>query len=94
MKLGPVTKYGKRKMMSSKKKKKKTITLILMSSSFSQFIDDLEQFRQRISGAWSVILKVIIVPFYLTKSENRTKGSLTQFSYYYFECSYFFVKKC
>ena len=82
MKLGPVTKYGKRIKI-----KNMMITLILMSLSFCQFIDDLKQFRTRISSAWPMILpfEVIIVPFHLTKSENRTEGSLTQFSYYYFE---------
>ena len=36
-----------------------------------------------IPDAWSVILTFsIIATFYLTKTENRTKKSLTQLSYY------------
>ena len=65
-----------------------------MSSLFFQFIDDLQECRTRISGAWSMIFtfEIIIAPFYLTKSENRTKGSLTQFSYYCWVKSLFFSK--
>ena len=36
----------------------------------------------------------VIVTFYLTKTENRTKKSLTQLSYYCFESRYYFDKKC
>ena len=47
---------------------------------------NLEQFGNQIQDAWSVILKFsLTVTFYVTKTENRTKKSLTQLSYYCFE---------
>ena len=47
---------------------------IMMLSSFFQFIDDLQQSRMRILDAWSMIVTCeVIVPFYLTKIEDRVK---------------------
>ena len=47
-------------------------TMIL--SPFFQFMVDLQQSRMRIVDAWSMILTFeVIVPFYLTKSEDRAK---------------------
>ena len=47
---------------------------------------DSEQSRSRIPGAWSVVLTFSLkATFYLTKTENRTKKSLAQLSYYCFE---------
>ena len=45
---------------------------------FFRFMANLEQSGSRISD---------IVTFYLTKTENRTKQSLTQLSHYCFELS-------
>ena len=87
MKLGPVTKLYKRNMATSKK-----LTMaspcqkIVKLLSFSRFMANLEQSGNRIPDAWSVDLKFSsTVTFYLTKTERRTKKSLTQLSYYYFE---------
>ena len=47
---------------------------------------NLEQSGSRIPDAWSVKLKfTLIVTFYLTKTVNRTKKSLTQPSHYCFK---------
>ena len=46
----------------------------MMLSTFFQFIVDMLQSRMRIVDAWSMILTFeVIVPFYLTKSEDRAK---------------------
>ena len=46
----------------------------MMLSPFFQFMVDLQQSRMRIVDAWSMILTFeVIVPFYLTKSEDRAK---------------------
>ena len=59
---------------------------IVMSLLFFQFTANLEQFRSRIADALSVKLVFsLIVTFYLTETENRTKKSLKQFSHYCFE---------
>ena len=56
---------------------------IVTSWSFFQFMANLEQSGSRIPDAWSVKFKFsIIETFNLTKSENRTKKSLTQLSYW------------
>ena len=86
MKLGTVTKLDKGNKITSKKLTmtscQKTVTSLLLF----QFIVNLEQSGSRISDALSVKLKYsLIVTFYLTKSENRTKKSLTQLSHYCFE---------
>ena len=56
---------------------------------------NLEPSRSWIAEAWSIklILPIIVTFFYLTKSENRTKKSLTQLSYYCFESRYYFCQK-
>ena len=49
-------------------------------------ITHLEQSGSCILEEWSVILKFsLIITFYLKKTENRTKKSPTQLSYYCFE---------
>ena len=59
---------------------------ILMSLSTFQFTAKLEHFGSRIPDAYPKKLKFsLIVTFYLSKTENRTKKSLTQLSYYCFE---------
>ena len=56
------------------------------SLSFFQLMVDLEQSEKQIPGSWSVKDTFsLILFFYLTKTENRTKKSLTQRSYYCFE---------
>ena len=59
---------------------------IVMSLSFFQFMASLEQSESWILYALSIKLTFSFrVTFYLAKTENRTKTSLTQLSYYCFE---------
>ena len=59
---------------------------IVTSLSFFQLMADLEQSERQILGSWSVkVTFSLIVFFHLTKTENRTKKSLTQLSYYCFK---------
>ena len=54
--------------------------------SFFQFMANLEQSGSRIPDAQHVKLIFSLVgTFHFTKTENRTKKSLTQLSHYYFE---------
>ena len=56
------------------------------SFSFVQFMANLEPFGSRILDVQSVKLVFSLkTTFYLTKTENKTKKSLTQLSNYYFE---------
>ena len=74
----------KNKTMSKKfdEKYRKIVT----SLSFFQFKADLEQSGSQIPDALSVkLIFSLKVTFYLTKTENRTKKSLTQLSQYCFE---------
>ena len=79
MKFGPVTKLDKRNKTISKKKLtmtpyRKTVT----SLSFFQFMANLDQSGSRIPDAQPVeVIFSSTVTFYLTKTENRTKISLT-----------------
>ena len=58
----------------------------MTSLSLFQFLANLEYSGSENPDIWSVKLTFsLIVSFYLTKAENRTKKSLTQLSYYYFE---------
>ena len=48
------------------------------SLSFLQYMTNLEQSESQIRNAWSLVPTfLLIVTFYLTKTENRTKKSLT-----------------
>ena len=59
---------------------------IVTSLSFFQFMANLEQSGSLIPDAYSVKLKFsLIVMFYLTSLENRTKKSLPHLSHYYFK---------
>ena len=86
MKLGTVTKLDKRN-----KKRQKTLTLtsyreIMTSLSFFGFLAILEQSGSRIPDTESAkVMFSVIGTFCLTKTENRTKKSLTQLSHYCFE---------
>ena len=64
----------------------------MTSLSFFQFMTNLEQSGSRIPNAESAKLMCsLIVTFYPTKTENRTKKSLTQLSQYCYE--YYFCQK-
>ena len=71
------------------RQKKLTITscqTIVTSLSFFWFIANSGQSGSRIPAKWFVKLTFsIIVTFYITKAENRTKKSLTQLSHYCFK---------
>ena len=85
MKLGPVTKLDKR----NKTSKKLTMTScqkIVTPLSFFRFLANLEQSGGRIPDTESAKVMISVkVTFGLTKTENRTKISLTQLSHYCFE---------
>ena len=86
MKLGPVTKINKRNKTTSKNLARTSFRKIVTSLSFFKFLANLEQ-----SGGWipdaesAKVMFSIIVTFFLTKTENRTKKYLTQLSHYCFE---------
>ena len=86
MKLGPVTKLDKRNKTTSKKLTLTSCQKIVTSLSFLEFLANLEQ-----SGGWipdkesAKVMFSVIVTFCLTKTENKTKKSLTQLSHYCFE---------
>ena len=86
MKLGPVIKPDKRNKTRSKQSTMASCRQIISSSAFFLFMADSEQSRSWIPGAWSVVLTFSLkATSYLTKTETRTKKSLTQLSYYCFE---------
>ena len=59
-----------------------------------QFMANLEQFGSRILDAQHVkLIFSLVETFYLTKTESRTKKSLTKLSHYYFEVTYYFCQK-
>ena len=78
-------------MTREAKQRQKHLTMtscqkIVRSLSFFEFLANLEQFGGRIPDTESAkVMFSVIVIFYLTKTENRTKKSLTQLSYYSFE---------
>ena len=86
MKLGPVTEINKRNKTTSKNLARASFRKIVTSLSFFKFLANLEQ-----SGGWipdtesAKVMFSIIVTFFLTKTENRTKKYLTQLSRYCFE---------
>ena len=83
MKHGPVTKHEKRN--TSKKFDDDVMSANCDVILFSQFIANLKQSRKQIPNAWYIKLTFSLkIIFYLTKTENRTKKSLTQLSYYCF----------
>ena len=86
MKLGPVTKLEKRNKTTSKKFDEDVISenceVIVIFPIYGQF----GAIRKPDSGG--ILCKTyisLIVSFYLTKAENRTKKSLTQLSHYCFD---------
>ena len=69
---------------------RKTVT----SLSFFGFLANLEQSGGRIPDTDSAeVMFSVTATICLTKTENRTKISLTQFSHYCFEQWYFFGQK-
>ena len=86
MKLGPVTKLDKRNKKTSKKLTLTSCWKIVTSLSFFGFLANLEKSGGRIPDTESAkVMFSVIVTFCLTKTENRTKKSLTQLSHYCFE---------
>ena len=86
MKLGPVNNRYKKNKTTSKNFDGDVMSKIVTSFSFFQFMANLEQSGSRIPGAWSMELTFsLTITFYLAKTENRTKKSLTQLSHYCFE---------
>ena len=71
-----------------KKRRHKNLTMtscrqIMTSLSSLRFMANLQKSGTRIPDAQSVKLRFsLVVTFYLTKTENRTKKSLTQLSHY------------
>ena len=86
MKLEPVTKFDKRNKTTSKIPTMTSCREIVTSLSFFGFWATLEQSGGRIPDTQSAkVMFSVIVTFCLTKTENRTKKSLTNLSHYCFE---------
>ena len=85
MKLGPVPKLDKRSKTTSKSLTITSFQKTVTSLPFFQSTANLEQSGSRIPDAYSVKLTSSIVTFYLTKTDDRTKTSLTQLLHYCFE---------
>ena len=83
MKLVPVTKLYKKNTASLKKIDDDVLSAYCDVILIFRFMANLEQSGSRILDTWSVKLTFpLIVTFYLIKTRNRTKKSLTQVSYY------------
>ena len=79
MKPRPVTKPDKTNKATSKKLALTSCQKIVTSLSFFGFLANLEQSRGRIPVTESAkVMFLVIGTFCLTKTENRTKNSLTQ----------------
>ena len=86
MKLGPVTKLDKRNKATSKNLRLTSCQKIVTSFPSFEFLANLEQSGGRIPDTDSAkVMFSVTVTFCLTKTENKTKKSLTQFSHYCFE---------
>ena len=86
MKVRPETKLDKRNKTTSKMLTWESYRKIMTSLSFFGFLANLEQSGGRIPDTESAkVMFSVIVTFCLTKTENRTKKSLTQLSHYCFE---------
>ena len=86
MKLGPVTKLDKRNTATSKKFDDDIMSgnsyVIVFFPICGQFAFIRKPYSRRM--AYKTYISLTIT-FHLTKTENRTKKSLTQVSYYCFE---------
>ena len=79
MKLGAVTKVDRRNKITSKKLTMTSCQKIVTSLSFFGFLANLEQSGGRIPDTESAkVMFSVKVTFCLTKTENRTKKSLTE----------------
>ena len=91
MKVGPVTKLDERNKKTSKKihgdAMSETSDVIDIFPIYGQF----EAIRKPIPAVKLIFL--LILAFYLTKTESRTKKSSTQLSQYCFEWRYYFGQK-
>ena len=85
MKLGPVTKLDKRNKTTSMTLAMTLCRQIVKSLSFFGFLANLEQSRGRITETAAEVMFSVTATFCITKTENRTKKSLTQLSHYCFE---------
>ena len=86
IKLGSVAKLDKRITTISNKLTITSCQQILMSFSIFRFLANLQQSGSRIPDAWPrKITFLLIITFYFTKTESRTKKFLTQLSHYWFE---------
>ena len=86
MKLETVTKLYKGKTATSKNMTMMLCRKIMTPFAFFQLMANLEQFGSQIPEVGSLKLTLsLLVIFYLKKTENKTKKSLTQLSYYFFE---------
>ena len=86
MKLRSVTKLDKRNKRTSKNLTMMSCQQIVTPLPFFQYTANLEQLGSR--NPYSESVKVIFsltVTFYITKTESRTKKSLTQLSHYCFK---------
>ena len=82
MKLGPVTKLDKRNKTMSKKFDVTSCQNTVTSLSFYGFLVNLEHFTGRIPDTESAkVMFSVILASCFTKTENRTKKSLTQLSH-------------
>ena len=78
MKLGPVTKFDKRKKTTSKNLTMTSCREIVTSSSIIGFLANLEQSVGRILDTESAeVMFSVTVTFCLTKTEKRTNTALT-----------------
>ena len=86
MKLGPITKLYKKKQENFKKMTMVSHRQTVTSLSYFQFMTNLKQSGSRLLDAQSVKLTFSLrEAFYLTKTGNRTKNSVTHLSQYFFE---------
>ena len=80
MELGPATKIDKKKDSNLKKLKVTSSQQNVTPSSLFRF---MKQFEEWIRDSCSVTLTfLLIITFYLTKTENKTNKPLTQLLYY------------
>ena len=83
MKLRPVTKFDRENMSTSKNMTMTLFQQIVTSLPFFQFMANLQSCGSRIPDGWSIKFTLsLTITFYLTKTENRTKKSLTHVWYY------------
>ena len=82
MKLRPVTKLDKKRMIPPKKFDDDVMSANCVVIVFFPIMANLQPSGSRILDAWFIKFTFsLIVTIYLTKLENKTKKSLTQLSY-------------